>query len=600
MSGSDVINTTPSLSDKLSLVTHHHLLTRVPFIRGTPTDATPTSTSVPFTPDELKVDKIILSWIFTTISDPLQKQFVVAPPNTAKEAWDILTNIVKDNKRTRSSTLKTELRSIQLGTLSMEAYFQKIESLVTTLTSLDCVVNDEDVVHYAITGLPEKYNQVCGYMHYQTTFPDLKTVRSLLVAEEMRLKTKEVALPTDSSSLMVLMAQAGTNRRPSNPQIKSWRPCFNFAKGSCRFGSECRYVHDPNAKPHDFGTSKVSNTSNTDALLVQLLEKLNLRNKDASTNGSTVTSTKDTPPISPLPVAYSTQHNSSPTCYLPQPISNYLAPPGFGYPTGSASLLHPARYILPAQTNTPPPGFGLIPAQYHMSISQLAQPGLVNQPSLAQQVGTHTTGPIGSGSTNTGHATLLPQAFTVETLHDPKYWCLDMDTGTSSHLNNSINSLSTVFNSCLYPSIIVGDGHSIPVTNTGHSILPTLTRPLHLNNVLITPQIVKNSISIRQFVRENNCTIEFDAFGFSVKDFLTHRVLLRCDSTGDLYPVTAPSPIPHTFLVNQHTWHQRLGHPGSDVLRRLISNNVISCNKEKPPVLCHACQLGKHVRLPFE
>ncbi|GJR74064.1 retrovirus-related pol polyprotein from transposon TNT 1-94 [Tanacetum coccineum] len=37
--------------------------------------------------------------------------------------------------------------------------------------------------------------------------------------------------------------------------------------------------------------------------------------------------------------------------------------------------------------------------------------------------------------------------------------------------------------------------------------------------------------------------------------------------TGDLYPVTTPSPISHAF--------------------------------HKPPVLCHACQLGKHVRLPF-
>ncbi|GJZ98007.1 ribonuclease H-like domain-containing protein [Tanacetum coccineum] len=79
------------------------------------------------------------------------------------------------------------------------------------------------------------------------------------------------------------------------------------------------------------------------------------------------------------------------------------------------------------------------------------------------------------------------------------------------------------------------------------------------------------------------------------RDFLTRRVLLRCDSTGDLYPVTSPSPIPHAFLVSQHTWHQRLGHPGSEVLRRLISSKFISCNKEKPPVLCHACpQLGKH------
>nr|GFB29128.1 ribonuclease H-like domain-containing protein [Tanacetum cinerariifolium]GFB29129.1 ribonuclease H-like domain-containing protein [Tanacetum cinerariifolium] len=80
---------------------------------------------------------------------------------------------------------------------------------------------------------------------------------------------------------------------------------------------------------------------------------------------------------------------------------------------------------------------------------------------------------------------------------------------------------------------------------------------------------------------------------------MTRQVLLRCDSTGDLYPVTTPSPIPQAFLVSQHTWNQRLGHPGSEVLRRLVSNNFISCNKEKPPTLFHACQLDKHVRLSF-
>ncbi|GJX38894.1 ribonuclease H-like domain-containing protein [Tanacetum coccineum] len=82
-------------------------------------------------------------------------------------------------------------------------------------------------------------------------------------------------------------------------------------------------------------------------------------------------------------------------------------------------------------------------------------------------------------------------------------------------------------------------------------------------------------------------------------DFMTRRVLLRCDSTRDLYPVTAPSLIPQVFLVSQHTWHQRLRHPRSDVLRRLVSNNFILCNKEKPLALYHACQLGKQARLPF-
>nr|GEY25467.1 ribonuclease H-like domain-containing protein [Tanacetum cinerariifolium] len=36
----------------------------------------------------------------------------------------------------------------------------------------------------------------------------------------------------------------------------------------------------------------------------------------------------------------------------------------------------------------------------------------------------------------------------------------------------------------------------------------------------------------------------------TVKDFLTHHILFRCDSSGDLYPVTSPSPTPHALLSN--------------------------------------------------
>ncbi|GJR57325.1 ribonuclease H-like domain-containing protein [Tanacetum coccineum] len=258
--------------------------------------------------------------------------------------------------------------------------------------------------------------------------------------------------------------------------------------------------------------------------------------------------------------------------------------PSYGqiyYPvtTLQAQLFNPFAPPLASQVN-PPPSFSY----------KLAQPT-----TPAQQVQSGSPG----STVTTRQAIILHLAFTVGTLHDLASGAWNFDTGASSHLNNSVNSLSEIFNTCMYPSVSVGDGHSIPVTNTGHSIFPTLTRSFHLNNVLITPHIVKNLIFVRQFVRDNNCTIEFDAFGFSVKDFLTRRVLLRCDSTGDLYPVTAPSHIPHAFLVSQHTWHQHLGHPGGEVLRRLVYSNFISCNKEKPPVLCHACQLGKHVRLLF-
>nr|GEX71994.1 ribonuclease H-like domain-containing protein [Tanacetum cinerariifolium] len=121
-------------------------------------------------------------------------------------------------------------------------------------------------------------------------------------------------------------------------------------------------------------------------------------------------------------------------------------------------------------------------------------------------------------TTPSGQATILSHAFTTETLRDFSNGSWNMDIGVSSHLNNSDNSLSENFNTCI---------------------------------------------------------------------------------TGDLYPVTAPYPIPHAFLFSKHTCHQHLGHPWGEVLRRLVSSNFISCNNEKPPVLCHACQLGKHVRLSF-
>ncbi|GJY07385.1 ribonuclease H-like domain-containing protein [Tanacetum coccineum] len=86
-----------------------------------------------------------------------------------------------------------------------------------------------------------------------------------------------------------------------------------------------------------------------------------------------------------------------------------------------------------------------------------------------------------------------------------------------------------------------------------------------------------------------------------MKDYRTRHLLLRSDSTGDLYPFHTSTITTPTALLssNQSTWHQRLGHPDDDVLRFLALNKFISCNKTKSTSLCRACQLGKHVRHPF-
>ncbi|GKA36674.1 ribonuclease H-like domain-containing protein [Tanacetum coccineum] len=136
----------------------------------------------------------------------------------------------------------------------------------------------------------------------------------------------------------------------------------------------------------------------------------------------------------------------------------------------------------------------------------------------------------------------------------------NMDTGASSHLANNISILTSFSNSNIYPSVFVGNCHSIHVTHTGHSFLHTSSKPLQLNHILVTPHIIKNLISVCKFTRDNDVSVEFDAYGFSVKDYPTGRLLLRCDSTSSnkptydflLPPIQTTTNVPNTKSFVQH------------------------------------------------
>jgi hypothetical protein len=172
-----------------------------------------------------------------------------------------------------------------------------------------------------------------------------------------------------------------------------------------------------------------------------------------------------------------------------------------------------------------------------------------------------------------------------------------LDTGASSHMSSSSGNLTAS-----YPStssrIIVGDGSTLAVSHTGRHTIPTSQTPLQLRNVLVSPKLIKNLISVKALCRDNPVTIEFDALGFSVKDRRTRRVILRCDSGGDLYPVTTPTVHRSLTAVTTDLWHERLGHPGRDALTRAL-RQADPATTGAPSSTCQACRLGKSVRLSF-
>jgi hypothetical protein len=131
---------------------------------------------------------------------------------------------------------------------------------------------------------------------------------------------------------------------------------------------------------------------------------------------------------------------------------------------------------------------------------------------------------------------------------------------------------------------------------------------------LLAPDIVQSLLSVRCFTTDNWCSIEFDPFSLFVKDLTTRNVIARSNSTDPMYTLhlTSSTAFSRTSLcamsaidvprilivVTTSMWHRHLGHPDPDILSSLSRSSFISYTSTTHD-FCHACQLGKHTRLPF-
>ena len=272
-------------------------------------------------------------------------------------------------------------------------------------------------------------------------------------------------------------------------------------------------------------------------------------------------------------------YNQQPPVYAPMP-PQFVYPSHGGYPPFSTGPAPPFQH---QHGSTPHQGIlGSHPSRPNCE-AHMAQ--LTTIPQITQ---------IPAG---------LAHAFNTMTLQEPdNAWY--MESGASTHITSNACTLQSLFNKSTIPPVTVGNGSIAAVQNSGDGILVSPSRSFALNNVLVCPNIIKNLISVRKFVTDNSCAIDFDPFGFCVKDLRTRTKLLRCNSSGPLYSVT-PSPplLSHsaftTTSLNGSVWHARLGHPSNATLSRILSFFSPTISISDLTTLCQACQLGKHTRLPF-
>jgi hypothetical protein len=175
----------------------------------------------------------------------------------------------------------------------------------------------------------------------------------------------------------------------------------------------------------------------------------------------------------------------------------------------------------------------------------------------------------------------------------------------SNHTTSSASNLTSVQPPLPtdHSSIIVSNRSSLLVTSVGNMALPG---PFYLNNVLVTPDIIQNLLSVCHFTTDNWCYMEFDPFVLSVKGLSSRNVIVKCNSSGPLYTMLLPSrstPSPcvapaAALAASTSTWHHHLKHSGVDALSKLSSDSSVVCSRRTHD-FCHACQLGRYTHMPF-
>ncbi|KAG6588985.1 Retrovirus-related Pol polyprotein from transposon RE1, partial [Cucurbita argyrosperma subsp. sororia] len=176
------------------------------FIDGTQ----PCPISNPSYDDWFAKDQALMTVINATLS-PEALAYVVGS-TTSKQVWNVLAKLYSSSSRSNVVNLKSDLQTIsKKSDESIDAYIKRIKEIKDKLANVSTVVNDEDLLIYALNGLPTEYNTFRTSMRTRSTPVTFEELHVLLKAEESALAKQSkrddlckqpTALLASSQSLM--------------------------------------------------------------------------------------------------------------------------------------------------------------------------------------------------------------------------------------------------------------------------------------------------------------------------------------------------------------------------------------------------------------
>ena len=102
----------------------------------------------------------------------------------AMEVWKVLENRFSSVSRSHFMNLKSELHDLKKGSDTVDVYLQKIKVVRDKLLAVEVIVDDEELLHIAIKGLPKEYNAFKSAIRTRSTQLGFDELSTMLNAEK--------------------------------------------------------------------------------------------------------------------------------------------------------------------------------------------------------------------------------------------------------------------------------------------------------------------------------------------------------------------------------------------------------------------------------
>jgi len=150
--------------------------------------------STPTSPDWVRMDYVVRTWLGGTITDALAET-AIEPGNTARVSWLAIESQFRGNRETRALHLDAEFRNFKQGNQDITTYCRKLKGMADALRDLGEPVLDRTLVLNLIRGLNGRFEAIGLHLRRGHPFPSFLQARNDLLLEELTMEAERIKMP---------------------------------------------------------------------------------------------------------------------------------------------------------------------------------------------------------------------------------------------------------------------------------------------------------------------------------------------------------------------------------------------------------------------